>query len=35
MAIDDLEQVSLLLFGAAKESVLLILDKGRNGLNVG
>ena len=28
MAIDDLEQVSLLLFGAAKESVLLILDKG-------
>ena len=35
MAIDDLEQIALLLVGAAKESVFLIVNKGLNGLNVG
>ena len=35
MAIDDLEQITLLLIGAAEGSVFLIFNKGLNGLNVG
>ena len=35
MAIDDLEQITLLLIGAAEGSVFLIFNKGLNGLKVG
>ena len=35
MTIDDLEQLALLLLGAAEENVSLLLSEGLNGLNVG